>query len=107
MWPFTEAVRAESIPPQTDETRLAEIEKEFRVADSDFRTACTALMRYAAQHADARVHVLNGKLFARVGAMSADPVLQQLEAAREQARERRSFRLRERADLLTTLRKIG
>lgn len=109
MWPFTEsqAVRAETIPQLTDEQRLAEIETQYRLADREFITACLAVAHYASLHKDARTFMLNDKLYARVGAMSRDPFLQRLEAAREQARERRSSRLRERADLLMQLKIYG
>jgi hypothetical protein len=108
MWPFaSHSVEVQSLPLPTDEERLAEIEKEFHVADREFVAACLACARYALQHKDARTFMLNDQLYARVNAMSRDPILAGLERAREQARLRRSARLKERADLRLQLKLIS
>ena len=107
MWPFTsQAVAVEAPPAETDEDRLMAIEKEYRRAEGEFLKACLAVTRYNATHKDSRMHKLNNEWFARLNALTRDPVRQGLEAAREQARSRRNELLRARSELLAALGRI-
>ena len=87
------------LPAQTDEDCLAEIERDFRIADRAFVDACLAVVRYRQTHKDPRLHFLNGELYASLNAMTCCPELLQLERNRDKALRRRSELLRVRAEL--------
>ena len=107
MWPFSQSPSvAEPPPAETPEQQLAAVSRAYREAEADFTKACLAVTRYNARHKDNRMHKLNNDWFARLNAMTRDPVRQGLEAAREQARGRRNELLRARSELLAALGKI-
>ena len=106
MWPFTSQAVPVEAPAETPEQQLAAVSREYREAENEFTKACQAVTRYNARYKDNRMHKLNNDWFARLNAMTRDPVRQGLEAAREQARGRRNELLRARSELLAALGKI-
>ncbi len=101
MWPFAESASVEQeAPPLTPAQQLAECEEQYRAAEREFNTAHRELFDYAKTHPDSRSLLLNGDLFCRINAMTADPVRTKMEAARAKALARRNELLAQRAQLL-------
>lgn len=88
------------------ELHLLEVDREYRTAEAEFVAAHRELFDYAKRHPDSRSVLLNRNLFARVGAMTADPLRAQLEAAQARALARRNTLLSERAQLMQELGRI-
>lgn len=91
---------AEVDRPETDEQRLAQLDAAYRAAEKEFNDAHRSLFIYARRNPDARSVLLDGKLFCRVSAMTADPVRMRLEALRGHALARRNELLQKRAQLM-------
>jgi hypothetical protein len=90
-------------PTTTDADRLVQVEAELRQAERAFEHSCLELVAYNRTHVDGRLHMLNNKLFARVGAMFADPQRRELERDRDRTLRNRWELLKERADLMKSL----
>ena len=105
MWlfPNSQAVAEVEAVPLTPAEQLAELEAEYRQAEAEFNSAHQELFAYAKTNPDSRSVFLNGNLFARIAAMSADPTRAQLEATRARRLARRNSLLSERAVLLKSL----
>jgi hypothetical protein len=104
---FTKPVaEVETIPRTTPEQRLAEVEREYRSAERALTDACREVAAHNARCKDLRVARLGGDVCVLVNAMTRDPELQRLEAARASAQRRRDDLLGQRASLLKSLGKI-
>ncbi len=104
---FNKSATVETIPHVShlkwDELRLVEVLKEYQAAEKAFEAAHRELFAYARQNPDPRSVFLNGNLFARIAAMTADPQRRELEAARARALAQRNELLQQRAALLKSL----
>jgi hypothetical protein len=95
--------QVETVPQVSPGQLLAEVEKDFRLAELDFILACRNVAAHNARHKDIRTAQLGGDICALVNAWTRDPELQKLEAARDQAQRKRNELLHRRAELLTNL----
>jgi hypothetical protein len=78
--------------------RLAQVELEFRKAEQNFNTACTAVARYRGQHRQNQPFALAGKIFLPVNPHQ-DQELGRLEREVSRASLLRNSLLAERASL--------
>ena len=86
----------------SDVERLAQVELDFRRAEQDFNTACTAVARYRGQHRENQPFALAGKIFVPVHPFQ-DHKLTFLEHQLSTAKTRRDSLLAERAELRKSL----
>jgi hypothetical protein len=98
--PLAELETVEQVSPGQ---QLAEVEKEFRIAERAFIEACRRVSAYNATHKDIRSASFNGDQCVLLNAMSRNPELQQLEGARDRAQRKRNELLERRAELMKTL----
>jgi len=85
---------------------LAEVEKEYRLAERAFIEACRTVAAYNSTHKDLRRANFDEASCVLVSAMTFDPELQRLEAAADRARRGRNELLERRAGLLKDFGKI-
>jgi len=89
-------------PPETDADRLAEVERDYRVAERNFLNACESVLRYVTTHTmKPQFYIHNGGLYVPVNANArADMELQGLERHKQQALTARNELLRRRSELM-------
>jgi len=105
---FTKPVAAEveTVPRATPESLLAEVERDFRIAERAFIEYCRKISAHNAVHKDLRRVEIDGASCVLLNAASHDPELQQLEAAADRARRARNSLLEKRAQLLKDLGRV-
>jgi hypothetical protein len=86
-----------------EQSRYAANLTELHATDLALLDAEQAIARHNAIHKDTRITTVNGEIFKRVGAMVADPELQQLESRRHRCMEKRNALLAEHARLKMVL----
>ena len=104
----TETVVHDSYLKST-ESRLLQVEKEYRAAERAYNDACFKLAQYLAQHKDRRgPFLVNDRMYLPVNLMeiNRDPQRAELQAAVRETLQRRNALLEQRKDLLIALRKI-
>jgi hypothetical protein len=95
-----EVIEAE---PETDSDRLAEIERDYRIADGKYIDAWQSVRHYVATHPQLspQFYMQDGKVYVPVNAnQRADVELQRLERVKQQALTARNELLRRRSELM-------
>jgi hypothetical protein len=99
-------VQVETVPPQTDETRLAEIERQCSLVRAERNEARHKVLLYMQRRMDPRIRFTGNGLLAVVGAMGMDPLRQALESEQRLLDQKYDALLQERADLMLKLKLI-
>jgi hypothetical protein len=90
----------------TAESRLVELEKEYRQAESDFVEASFQVAKWKASHKDLRTMRVGTRLYSRIAPINTQAVLTHLESVQTAALIRRNELLARRAELLQALKTV-